>query len=299
VPEISDLDIVDANNTARFPEGMQGSAINNGARALEGLLARWYEDTDGSIASGGSSNAYTLTSKRTISGLVDATIMAFTANHTNTGASTLALNGLTAKAIRRPNGDALVAGDIVSGQVCIVIYKSSPDQWRLLSGPGAAGVVPARAYSTYATNTDLTTELPYDNSIPQNTEGTEIISQAITLKRADSRVRARFTAHGLSVSSAGDDGRPWSAALFIDSTADALAAAAAGDVTQNQFSTSAGGANVLVLEFEHAPGSVGPFTYKIRVGPTSGDTLRLNGNPAGRKFGGVSVATLVLEEVYV
>jgi hypothetical protein len=135
VAEIFDLEIVDASNTARFPEGMLGSAINNGARALEGLLARWYEDTDGSITSGGSANAYTLTSRRTIASLVNNTVMVFTSNFANTGAATLAFNGLTAKSIKRPNGDALAANDIVSGQVVAVIYKSSPDEWRMLS-PG-------------------------------------------------------------------------------------------------------------------------------------------------------------------
>jgi hypothetical protein len=133
VAEIFDLEIVDASNTTRWPEGMLGSAINNAGRALEGLLARWYEDTDGSLTSGGSANAYTLTSKRTIAALTNNTVMVFTANFANTGAATLAFNGLTAKAIRRPNGDALAAGDIVSGQVVVIIYKSSPDYWQLLS----------------------------------------------------------------------------------------------------------------------------------------------------------------------
>lgn len=297
--EVSDLDIVDANNTARFPEGMLGSAINNAARALEGMIARWYEDTDGSITSTGSSNAYAVTSTRTIAALTNNTVMAFTANFSNTGAATLAFNGLTAKAIRRPNGDALVANDIVSGQQVIVVYKSSPDYWQLLSSHGTAGVVPARAYDDYTTNADLTTALPYDNTIPQNTEGTEILTASITLKRSDSRVRVRFQGFGLSVSSQGDDGKAWSAALFKDSTADALAAAATGPITSNQFSSSAGGATPVVIEFEHAPGSVGPHEYKIRVGPVSGDTLRMNGDPAGRKFGGVAVSTLIVEEVYV
>jgi len=133
--EITDLDPVDANNTARFPEGMTFAAVNNAARALEGILARWFRDFNGSIASSGSSNAYTITSNRTIAALADNLVLAFTANHTNSGTSTLSLNGLTAKAIRRPNGDALESGDIVSGQVVMVVYESSADLWYMLS-PG-------------------------------------------------------------------------------------------------------------------------------------------------------------------
>jgi hypothetical protein len=135
VAEIFDFSITDASNTARWPEGMLGSAVNNAGRADEGILARWYFDSDTSITSGGSSNAYTISSNRSIPALVNDRVVAWTANHTNTGAATLALNGLTAKAIRRPNGDALEAGDIVSGQAVIVVYKSSPDYWQMLS-PG-------------------------------------------------------------------------------------------------------------------------------------------------------------------
>jgi hypothetical protein len=135
MPEVFDLDPVDANNTGRWPEAMLGSAINNAGRAMEGYLARHYEDHDGSRTSGGSSNAYTVTSSRTIAALFNNLTLMFTANHSNDGAATLALNGLTAKNIKRPNGDALEAGDIVSGQAVIVVYKSSPDYWQMLS-PG-------------------------------------------------------------------------------------------------------------------------------------------------------------------
>jgi hypothetical protein len=137
VAEIGSLDPVDANNIARWPEGMQFRQVNNSARADEGLLARWFRDTNGSISSSGSPNAYALTSGRTISSLVNNTMMAFTANFTNTGAAALNLNGLGAKSLLRPNGNPLIASDIVSGQTCLVIYKSATDQWFLINAPGS------------------------------------------------------------------------------------------------------------------------------------------------------------------
>jgi len=51
--EINDLTVTDASNTARFPEGMRVNAINDSARELEGLIARWYKDTNGSVAVAG------------------------------------------------------------------------------------------------------------------------------------------------------------------------------------------------------------------------------------------------------
>ncbi len=49
----------------------------------------------------------------------------FVALHANTTASTLAVSGLAAKAIKRPNGDALSANDILAGAVCDVIYDGT------------------------------------------------------------------------------------------------------------------------------------------------------------------------------
>ena len=148
--EIQDLNVTDASNTGRWPENMAFSAVNDAGRADEGLLARWYKDLDSSVTASGSSNAYAITSNRTISSLVNNTIMTFGANHTNTGAATLNLNGLGAKSIKRFNGAALAAGDITSGQPVTVIYKSSPDLWYMMTAAAAL----ATAITTFADFTE-------------------------------------------------------------------------------------------------------------------------------------------------
>jgi hypothetical protein len=53
---------------------------------------------------------------------------------------------------------------------------------------------------------------------------------------------------------------------------------------------------VFSLEYEHAPGDTSAHTYKVRVGPSTG-TMRMNGHSGGRYFGGISAATLVVEEI--
>jgi hypothetical protein len=135
--EIYDLDPIDANNTGRWPEGMLGGQINNAGRADEGILARWFFDTNGSLGSGGSSNAFTVTQLRTMGGLGDNHTIAFTANHTITGAATLNLNDFGAKSIKRFNGSDLTAGDIVSGLPVWVTYKSATDAWYMVSAAAA------------------------------------------------------------------------------------------------------------------------------------------------------------------
>ena len=110
--EVTDLNITDASNTDRFPEGMAPGDVNDAARALEGILARWEKDINGTLDSGGSSSAYTLTPNRTVSAYSDGQLFVFEANHTNSGAATLNVSSLGAKDIRKNGSDALVAGDI-------------------------------------------------------------------------------------------------------------------------------------------------------------------------------------------
>lgn len=135
--DIQDLSITDDNNIGRWPENMPFSGVNNAGRADEGLMARWYQDMNGSLTSSGSSNAYALTSNRTISTLANNTVVAFTPNHSNTGAATLALNGLTAKPIVRLQGSAVAANDLVSGSPVTVVYKTAADAWFLLTPPAS------------------------------------------------------------------------------------------------------------------------------------------------------------------
>lgn len=129
--EIGDLNPVDASNTARFPEGMAPSAINDSARALEGMIARYRIDTAGSLIATGSSNAYAVAAQQTLTALYDGLIVAFEANHTNTGAATLNVDSLGAKPIVWPNGAELGAGEIVAGAKIWTVYKSDVAKWQL------------------------------------------------------------------------------------------------------------------------------------------------------------------------
>jgi hypothetical protein len=142
-----------------------------------------------------------------------------------------------------------------------------------------------RTYATYATNADLTTTIPFDDTIPQSTEGTEIITQAITPLSASSRIRIRFQAFGGTNAVSA-----FAAALFKDSDADAICVSAA-------YVGDANNAEAIVLEYEEASGSTSSRTYKIRVGGATGATLRLNGTTSGRLFGGRAIATLIVEEI--
>lgn len=148
------------------------------------------------------------------------------------------------------------------------------------------GSIVQTAYGEYIANSNLSTALPTDDTIPQNTEGTEIINLSITPRFATSLILARFQTFGtLGASAPGNI----AAALFRDSVVNALAATGVHIESANV-------RRALVLEFQDSPATTSAVAYKIRVGPDAG-TARLNGNSTGRHFGGAARATLVLQEI--
>jgi hypothetical protein len=72
-----------------------------------------------------------------------------------------------------------------------------------------------------------------------------------------------------------------------------------GSVCIGARGTTVGADLIDLIEFdvEDTPGSVGPHTYSVRVGPHIGATVYVNGRSSGRLFGGQSRATLFVEEV--
>lgn len=133
-----------ADATINWAEGQLAPTLNNSARGMMARLKAWAQQQAG-LATTGSSNAYVYTSPsgHAFASLVTNSRITFKANHTNSGAATLAVDGLTATAIRKTNGaTALAAGDLVSGQIYDVVYDGT--YWVLL-GVGAGGFQPLDA----------------------------------------------------------------------------------------------------------------------------------------------------------
>lgn len=133
--EINDLNITDSSNTARFPEGMAAGDVNDSARALEGLIARWYADENCSVASTGSSNTYAMAANQTLGAYYDGLVVCFDANHSNTGAATLNVDTLGAKTIKKYNDQDVESGDIDANQKVLVVYDGT--NFQLLSAVSA------------------------------------------------------------------------------------------------------------------------------------------------------------------
>lgn len=126
--------ILDANGRKQvYGEGAYKFQINDSndvpLYTFDNLI---YSDTfTGLVTSGGSANAQTLTLSPPIKAYVAGQRITFIAGFTNTSGLTLSVSGLTAKSVLSLAGAALLANEIVVGQVVDVIYDGT--QFILLS----------------------------------------------------------------------------------------------------------------------------------------------------------------------
>lgn len=128
-----------------------------------------------------------------------------------------------------------------------------------------------------------TTLIPADNTIPQNTEGDQYLSLAITPTNAGSTLLIQV------VAMASQTGTGSIAALFQDSTADALAAMTI---------TAASGAAVQ-FSFVHkmTAATTSATTFKVRLGGVGAGTMTFNGSGGGGLLGGVMASSITITEV--
>jgi hypothetical protein len=126
-----------ADDNINFAEQQTPASLNNSARALMASVKGWANQISAAKTTGGSSNAYTFTSDSVAAIATSYAVgmaFAFKANHTNTGAATLNVDGVGAKNIRKGGAQAaLAANDIVSGGIYLVMYEASGDCFALLN----------------------------------------------------------------------------------------------------------------------------------------------------------------------
>lgn len=148
------------NSTAPLgaPEGMAPSGVNDAMRELAARLAFNHGDRDIYDATDtGSANSYICQITGANVGLNAGMTVKFKAANANSGASTLQVNSLTAKAIVKGGNVALATGDILANQVVECVYDATLDKWVMTSptGASASAVVTGLATGLTATAAEL------------------------------------------------------------------------------------------------------------------------------------------------
>lgn len=214
-----------------------GSKLNADIAALDAIIS--------AIATTGSANAYVLTSGQSLTSYVAQSFI-IKANFTNTGAATINVDGLGAKALTKNGTTALVSGDIVSGTVYRVAYDGTEFQ---IVGSVGAGFQPLDATLTAlaalttsasqyirATGTDTFTMDSFasvlsnlggaTDSLVVHLAGTETITGAKTFSNSTRLGFAKFSVgNNPYIASGGDDTlimRGGSAGFKWDNNADTI-----------------------------------------------------------------------------
>ena len=143
---------------------------------------------------------------------------------------------------------------------------------------------------SYTVRTVVTgsTDMPNDDTIPQITEGNEIITGAITPASSTNKLLFLVNLQA-SINAA-----TWGVAgLFQDSTSNALASSYA------YCPANGGGAHIAFTHYMDA-GTTSSTTFKLRAGAQSGSkTITINGNAGNQTMGGVAHSGFQIWEIDV
>ncbi len=130
-----------------------------------------------------------------------------------------------------------------------------------------------------------TTTIPLDDTIPQNTEGDQYLSLAITPTNVSNKLRIDVVLNVAYSTTATVTG-----ALFQDSTAGALACVA-------QAIDSGSFLRQMVFTHYMTAGTTSATTFKVRIGGSTAGTTTLNGSGGARRYGGVFTSSITITEI--
>lgn len=134
------------------------------------------------------------------------------------------------------------------------------------------------------TVTTTSSNIPNDNTIPQNTEGAELFTVSITPTKTSSKLLIQVCIQ-ISPNSAA-----WTTvALFQDSGVNAIATG---------FSYMATATGAMVISFNHymTAGTIASTTFRVRYGSNSGTTT-VNGSSSGQYYGGTMASSMTITEL--
>jgi microcystin-dependent protein len=158
------------DSSINYQEGQAPASLNDSARAAMAALAKYRDDVTGSIATSGTSTAYTVSSSQSFNTLANMSgkVIAFTPHTTNGATVTLNVDGLGAKALRSAPNVELPAGVLVAGSPYVALYNNSDSAFYLHGFYNSPALVP------------IGTVLPYAGSSAPNSNFALCYGQAVS-----------------------------------------------------------------------------------------------------------------------
>jgi hypothetical protein len=134
-----------SDSNVNWAEGQSAPSVNNSARAEMASVAMWRDDLNGTIVTGGTATAFTVTTNQVFAALVDGLEVAFKMTLASGATPTLNVDGLGAKTMRYDASVALPTGALAIGTIQRATYDLSDDMWIIHGGvPAASASVAGR-----------------------------------------------------------------------------------------------------------------------------------------------------------
>lgn len=256
---------------AKLGVGSSTAASNKLLRGTGAGASAWDKDAPtGTIV--GTTDTQTLTNKTLTSPTINTAIINNPTLKTDTIAEYTAAAGVT------------IDGVLLKDSKMNASYLTDSSLTTTQLGVGMLVQQVTTVYSAIATGT---TQIPIDDTIPQITEGTEFMTQAIAPKNASNRLEIDVTWFG------SNSGANWNTvALFQDATANALAA------NSEYQGTGMGGVTVKLVHSMTA-GTTSSTTFRVRAGAGAAGTVSFNGQSGLRLFGAITKSAIVVREYKV
>lgn len=163
-----------SDTNINWAEGMAPSQVNDSARAEMASVAKWRDDNNGTLVTGGSTTAYTVTSNQVEGALTSGYTIAVQFHATNDSSATLNVDGLGAKPLQVTAGTNLAGGEFPVGNTFRFTYSTTgTGQW-IANGADALGSQPNIVTSVNITNAAVTF------AKIQNLNATTLIGNATT-----------------------------------------------------------------------------------------------------------------------
>lgn len=282
-----------ADSTVNWAEGMSPAAVNDSARAEMASVAKWRDDLNGSITTGGTSTAYTVTSNQGMA-LTAGYVVAFVPNATNGATVTLNVDSLGAKPLRSAPGVELPAGALVEGTPYVATYyTSNSGEWILHGFYGDPYGLPIGGMLPYLGSTAPNSSfvLPYGQAISRTTYATLFTLVSTTFGVGDGTTTFNLPdIRGRSI--AGLDNMGGSAASRLTSTyfgTDATVIGAVGGSESNTLDDTMVPDTAVTVDIND-PGhthtvSGGFVTSAVGSGGASGASLNISVNTASGTTG--------------
>lgn len=210
-------------------------------------------------------------------------------SHQNGGTDEISVAGLNGVLADKQDANKLQGRNVdaaVPNDADVLTWDQPNTKWKPAAGGGGGGKIVQVVNTQTGAVATGTTPIPYDDTIPQNTEGNEYMTLSITPTNVNNKLKIDVRWFG-----SWQSGVYFMTVALFETGAGSNALAAGGHY-------GAGGDLVsIVLNHYMTAGTTSTLTFRVRAGGHAAGTTTFNGTAGARCLGGVMASSITIMEI--